>query len=46
MNEQGYKEIIVKYLMTDNIQYLKTEESQKTIFLEGDEANKLIDYLE
>jgi len=33
-------------LMADNIQYLKTEESQKTIFLEGEEANKLIDYLE
>lgn len=46
MNEQGYKELIIKYLLTDNIHYLRTEDTQKTIFLEGDEANKLIDYME
>jgi hypothetical protein len=46
MNEQGYKELIIKYLLTDNIQYLKTDDTQKTIFLEGEEANKLIDYME
>lgn len=46
MNELGYKELIIRYLVSDNIQVLKTDDSQKTIFLEGDEANKLIDYLE
>ena len=31
MNELGYKELIIKILMTDNISVLKTDESQKTI---------------
>ena len=46
MNDQGYKELIVRFLLTENVHQLKTEETQKTIFLEGDDANKLIDYLE
>jgi hypothetical protein len=46
MNEQGYKEMIIKFLLTDNIQSLKTDDQQKTIALEGAEADKLIDYLE
>jgi hypothetical protein len=27
MNELGYKELIIKYLLTDNIQILKTEDT-------------------
>ena len=46
MNEQGYKELIIKYLLNDNIQFLKTDDSQKTIAIEGPEADKLIDFLE
>lgn len=46
MNEQGYKELIVKVIMTDNIQLIKNEENQKTVVLEGIEGEKLIDYLE
>lgn len=32
--------------MTDNIQQLKTDDNQKTIALEGTDADKLSDYLE
>ncbi len=46
MNETGYKELLIKYLLTENIQHLKTEDSQKTIAVEGPEADKIIDYLE
>lgn len=46
MNENGFKELLIKYLLIDNIQFLKTEDSQKTIPLEGNDADKLIDYLE
>ena len=46
MNETGYKELIIKYLFTDNIQLLKNEDSQKTISLESQDHEKVIDYLE
>ena len=38
--------MIIKYLVVDNIQHLKLEDTQKTIFLEQEESNKLVDYLE
>lgn len=34
MNETGYKELILKYLLTDNITLIKNDDSQKTISLE------------
>lgn len=46
MNETGYKEVLVKFLLTDHIHLLRTEDSQKTIAAEGPESDKLIDYLE
>ena len=46
MNETGYKELLIKFLLTDNIHLLKTEDSQKSIAAEGSESEKLIDYLE
>ena len=46
MNDQNIKDQLVKCLLIENIQHLKLEDNQKTIFLEGEEANKLIDFLE
>ncbi|CDW90779.1 UNKNOWN [Stylonychia lemnae] len=46
MNEQGYKELMIKYILTDNIHLLKTEDNQKTVAVEGQDADKVIDYLE
>lgn len=46
MNEQGYKESIIKIIMTDNVQLIKTSDSQKTIVFDGLEGEKIIDYLE
>jgi len=37
---------LVKFLLIDNINSLKLEDTQKTIFLEGEEASSFIDYLE
>lgn len=46
MNEQGYKEAIIKIVMTDNVSLIKNEDNQKTLVLEGVEGDKIIDYLE
>ena len=37
---------MIRYLVVDNIQHLKFEDAQKTIFLEYEESNKLVDFLE
>jgi hypothetical protein len=46
LNEHTVKDLLIRYLLIDNIQNLKLEDAQKTIFLEGDEAHKFIDFLE
>jgi hypothetical protein len=46
MNELGYKELMLKILIHDNIQLLKNDDTQKSIAIEGQEGDKLIDYLE
>ena len=45
INETGAKELLIKCLMVDNAQFIKTEESQKTINIDGPEADKVIDYI-
>ena len=46
INEAGAKELIIKYLMSDNISQIRSEESQKTILIDGSEADKFIEYLQ
>ena len=46
MNDQGYKELMLRIIITDNIQLIKNEDNQKTIVLEGIVGEKLIDFLE
>lgn len=46
MNAQGYKELIVKLLIHDQHNLIRNEESQKTVVMESNEGDRLIDYLE
>ena len=43
---EEYKEQIIRWLLIEHINSIKTEDDQKTIALEGDIADKLISYLE
>ena len=46
MTESVLKELLVRYLLVDNIQQLKLDDTQKTIILEGEDATRFIDQLE
>ena len=46
MQAQTFKEILIRILMVEHIGMIKTDDSQKSITLEGLEGDKIITYLE